>query len=88
LPSFILVAATNPWISRLRESALASAFLDGVNAAAIALMAAVTWQLSRSSIIDAPTMLLALAAAFILFRFRVNSAWLVLGGAVAGLLIR
>lgn len=87
LPSFILVAVTNPWISRLRESALASAFLDGVNAAAIALMAAVTWQLSRASIMDAPTGLLALAAAFILFRYRVNSAWLVLGGAIAGLLI-
>jgi chromate transporter len=87
LPSFIFVSVTNPWISRLRESVLASAFLDGVNAAAIALMAAVTWLLSGSSIIDAPTLVLALAATLILFRYRVNSAWLVLGGAVAGLLI-
>lgn len=87
LPSFIFVAITNPWISRLRNSALAAAFLDGVNAAALALMAAVTWQLGRASIIDAPTMLLALAAAFILFRYKINSAWLVLVGALVGLLL-
>jgi chromate transporter len=31
LPSFIFVAAVNPWIPRLRQSAWAGRFLDGVN---------------------------------------------------------
>jgi chromate transporter len=51
-------------------------------------MAVVTWQLGRAAVVDGLTLALALAAAVLLFRFRVNSAWLVLGGAAAGLLAR
>lgn len=87
LPSFIFVLISNPWVSRLRNSTTASAFLDGVNAAALALMAAVTWQLSSASLVDLPALLLAAVALFLLIRFKVNSAWLVLGGAAAGLLL-
>lgn len=87
LPSFIFVLVSNPWVSRLRNSVVASAFLDGVNAAALALMAAVTWQLGFASLVDLPTMLLAVLALILLIRFRVNSAWLVLGGAATGLLL-
>ncbi|HYL10896.1 MAG TPA: chromate efflux transporter [Candidatus Acidoferrales bacterium] len=85
LPAFLLVAMSGWMIPRLRQSPLTGAFLDGVNAAALALMAAVTWQLGRASVIDIPTVALAIVSALLLFRFRVNSAWLMLGGAVAGL---
>jgi chromate transporter len=85
LPAFLLVAMSGWMIPRLRQSRLTGAFLDGVNAAALALMAAVTWQLGRASVIDIPTVALAIVSALLLFRFRVNSAWLMLGGAVAGL---
>jgi chromate transporter len=51
-------------------------------------MAAVTWQLARAALVDAFTALLALAAAGMLLATRVNSAWLVLGGAAAGLVYR
>jgi chromate transporter len=36
--------------------------------------------------VDVPTVVLAVASAVLLLRFRVNSAWLVLGGAAVGLL--
>ena len=85
LPAFLLVAMSGWMIPRLRQSRMTGAFLDGVNAAALALMAAVTWQLGRASVIDLPTLGLAIASAVLLFRFRVNSAWLMLGGAVLGL---
>lgn len=85
LPAFLLVAMSGWMIPRLRQSHLTAAFLDGVNAAALALMAAVTWQLGRASVIDIPTIILAVLSAILLFRFRINSAWLMLGGAVAGL---
>ncbi|MBZ5525335.1 MAG: chromate transporter [Acidobacteriia bacterium] len=88
LPGFLLVAASGPFIPRIRKSKIASAFLDGVNAGSLALMAVVSWQLGRTSIIDWPTASLALISAIALFRFRVNSAWLVLMGAVGGLVIR
>jgi chromate transporter len=87
LPSFIFVLVSNPWITKLRESGTASAFLDGVNASAFALMAVVTWQLGLSSIVDLPTIALAVVALILLIRLRVNSAWLVLGGGVAGLFL-
>jgi chromate transporter len=85
LPAFLLVAMSGWMIPRLRQSRITGAFLDGVNAAALALMAAVTWQLGRASVIDIPTVILAVLSAILLFRFRINSAWLMLGGAVAGL---
>jgi len=87
LPAFVLVAASGPLIPRIRESRIASSFLDGVIIASLALMAVVTWQLARASITDAPTAILAIASAVALLRFRLNSAWLVLTGAVAGWLI-
>jgi chromate transporter len=86
LPSFIFVAISNPLIPRLRKSAFAGALLDGVNVAALGLMAAVTWQLGQAAIVDPLTIVLALAALVALFRFKVNSFWLVLGGALAGAL--
>jgi chromate transporter len=69
---------------RLRRSALAGAFLDGVNVAALALMAVVTVQLARSALVDVPTVAVALVAAVALIRFKVSTTWLVAGGAVVG----
>jgi chromate transporter len=86
LPSFIFVALSSPLIPRIRSSTWAGGFLDGINAAALGLMAAVTWQLGRGSLIDLPTFLIALAALALLLRFKLNSTWLILGGAVLGLL--
>jgi chromate transporter len=88
LPSFVFVAASHPLIPRIRGSRLTGAFLDGVNVAALALMAAVTWQLARAAIVDVLTGMLALAAGLLLLRTRINSAWLVIGGAAVGLLAR
>jgi chromate transporter len=81
----VFVAIVYPLVPRLRASPWTSAFLDGANAAAIGLMAAVAWQLGASSLVDALTVGLALIAALLLIRFKVNSAWLVVGGGLAGL---
>lgn len=88
LPSFLFVAAVNPLVPRLRRSPWMGALLDGVNVAALGLMAAVTWELGRAAIIDPLTALLAAVAAILLLRFKVNSAWLVLGGAIVALIYR
>ncbi|MBI2929589.1 MAG: chromate efflux transporter [Verrucomicrobia bacterium] len=85
LPAFFFVAISGPLVPRLRRSALAGAFLDGVNVASLALMAVVTWQLGRVAICDWQTVALAVVSAVLLLRFRLNSAWLVLGGAAVGL---
>ncbi len=88
LPAFVFVAITAKYLARLRKSPMASAFLDGVNAAAVALMAFVGWQFARETLLSATPIGMAAVAAVLLIRFRVNSAWLILGGALAGLAIR
>jgi chromate transporter len=87
LPAFAFVAISGPLIPRLRRSRTAGAFLDGVNVASLALMGAVTLQLVRAAIVDASTLTIALASAILVVRYRVNSAWLVLAGGVAGIAI-
>jgi chromate transporter len=86
LPSFLFVAISNPLIPRIRNSARAGGLLDGVNAAALGLMAAVTWQLGRAALVDVTTVALAVISAVLLFRFKINSTWLIAGGAAAGLI--
>jgi chromate transporter len=86
LPSFVFVAVSGPLVPRLRRSPMAGAFLDGVNVAALALMMAVTWQLGRAALVDAVTVGLAVVSAVVLVRYRVNSAWLIVGAGVLGIL--
>jgi chromate transporter len=84
LPSFVLVAIIYPLGGRIRRSPLAASFLDGVNAAAVALIAGVLIQLGRAALVDHVTIIMAVAAFLLLLRFKFNSAWLVLGGALLG----
>jgi chromate transporter len=88
LPAFVFVALSGPLVPRIRRSPTAGAFLDGVNATALSLMLIVTYQLARAALVDITTVLLAITSAALLLRFKVNSAWLVLGGAVVGWLVR
>jgi chromate transporter len=88
LPAFVYVSITARFLPRLRKSPVASAFLDGVNAAAVALMAAVGWQLQRAAIVNVPAIVLTVVSGVLLFRYKMNSAWLVAGGAIAGMLFR
>lgn len=87
LPAFVFVAISGPLVPRLRRSPAAGALLDGLNVASLALMAVVTLALGRAALVDVPTMALAVLAAVLLVRYRVNSAWLVIGGALAGTLL-
>ena len=87
LPAFVLVAISGPLVPRLRRSPVAGAALDGINVAALSLMIVVSAQLARSAVPDWVTLVIAAGSAVLLFRYRVNSAWLVLGGAALGSLM-
>ncbi len=88
LPSFAFVPLVYPILNRLRNSPWTSAFLDGVIVASLGLMAGVTGQLGVAALIDYFTVILALIAAVVLFRFKINPTWLILLGALAGVLIK
>jgi chromate transporter len=84
LPSFVLVAALEPVIGRVRRSPWAGAALDGVTVAALGLMAGVAIDLGRTAITDPLTAAIALATLLVLLRWRPNPLWLVLAGAAVG----
>ena len=87
LPSFLFVWVLNPLVPRLRRSAWLSAALDAVNAAAVALMAAVTLELGLDVLVSWPAVLIAVASAVAVLRFRASVVYVVAGGAVAGWLL-
>lgn len=88
LPSFLFVALLNPIIPRLRKSALMSGFLDAVNIASVAIILAVLVEMGRETLLDWRTVLIALVSAVVTFRFRkLNTAFIILGGALAGYLL-
>jgi len=88
LPAFVYVGATSGFLPKLRKSPLAGAFLDGVNAAAVALMAFVGWQFGRAALVNISAIVLALTSVVLVFRYKISSTWLVLGGAAVGIALR
>ncbi len=85
LPAFFFVALSTVLLAKIRRSARLGAFLDGVNVASLALMAVVSLQLCRAALVDLPTVLLAALSTLLLVRFKLNSTWLIAGGALVGL---
>lgn len=88
LPAFVIVALVGPWVGRIRDRPMTAALLDGVNAAAVGLIAAVSVQLGATAIRDPLTAAIGAIAAILLVVGRVPSVLLVLGGGIAGLAAR
>jgi chromate transporter len=88
LPSFFFVALISRVIPHVRKKWWSGAFLDGVNVASLGLMVGVTWVLGRSAVIDWFSVVLAVVSLALVFRFKVNSAWLILGGGLLGIFYR
>lgn len=88
LPAFVLVAISGPLVPRIRKSKIASAALDGVVVASLALMGVVAWQLGRAAIVDWWTAAIAVVSLLLLLKWKINSAWLILGAAAIGVFLR
>jgi chromate transporter len=88
LPSFIFVGLLNPLIPALRRSPLMSAFLDTVNVAAVALIVAVVAEMGLVSLAGWRSVVILVVGFGATFFFkRLNSAFIVLGGALLGYLL-
>jgi len=84
-PSFVFVGLLTRLTDRLRSARWSSALLDGVNAAALALMAGVSYQLARTSLVDPLTVAIALVTLLLLYKTELNNAWYIAVGALVGL---
>jgi chromate transporter len=89
LPSFVFVALSHPLVPRMRRSKLFSIFLDGVNAASVAIILTVCLEFGRATITDWRAIVIAGSSAVVVFGFpRINSAFVILGGSVLGYLLK
>ena len=84
LPGFVFVAVSGPLIPKIRRSPGAGAVLDGVVVGSLALIAVVAWQMGKSSITDWITVSILAVSVIAIFRFKVNSAWLILVAGIVG----
>jgi len=88
LPSFVLVALLNPLMKKMRNSKELSVSLDAVNIASVAIIMAVCFTMGKKTITDWKTICITLISAIIIFKFqKINSALIVLGGALLGYLL-
>jgi chromate transporter len=85
LPSFVFVVLLTAFLSHIRKSAAMGAFLDAVNIASVALIAAVLIKMAGLTIVDWKTLLIAAGALVAVFYFKINNPlYIVAGGALAG----
>ncbi|WP_190810624.1 chromate efflux transporter [Flagellimonas sp. S3867] len=88
LPSFLFVLILNPLIPKMRKSKIIGSILDAVNVAAVALIVAVCVEMGKDTLTDWRTIVIAVVSLLVVFVFKkVNSAFIVLGGAVLGYLL-
>ena len=98
-PSFAFVGLLAIWMERTKDSPRARVFLDAVNAASFALMVVVTWQLASATLLvevgfdsnralfDSLALMLGLVAAGLMWRTKINPAWILAGAALIGLVL-
>ena len=85
LPSFVFVGLLIPIIKKMRNYTLFSAFLDAVNVASVAIILAICIIMAKDTITDWRTIVIAVTSITFTFGFRkVNSAFVVIGGALMG----
>lgn len=87
LPSFLLVAAIGPALGRLLRAPAARPVLDGLNAAALGLMAAAIVELAGAAATGPVGVVLAAAALVVLLRTAVNPTWLVVVAGIGAVLL-
>ena len=84
LPGFVFVLLTHPLLRRMQESVPWRHFLDGVNFAALGLMAGVIWDIGRTVALEPLGIGIGLISLFLLIKYEIPAPWLILGGALVG----
>ncbi|WP_330441453.1 chromate efflux transporter [Flavobacterium sp. C4GT6] len=88
LPSFIFVALLGILVKKLRKSPLMTGFLDAVNVASVAIILSVCVTMAAETVTGWRTILICALSLYVTFRYReLNTAYIVIGGAVSGYLL-
>jgi chromate transporter len=84
LPAFAIILAAIPLMGRLKRWPTMQVFLQGVNAAVVGAIVAATLPLARGAIVGPLSGGIALASLLLLWRFKVDTLWVVLVAGVVG----
>lgn len=84
LPSFLMTIVLGHQLRRLRGISWLQAFLKGVSPAVIGMILAAGISIARASLVDIPTMILAVLCLLAIVRFKVDTTLVVVGAGVVG----
>ena len=87
LPSFLLLLVLIHIYNRIKNQPLVQGFITGVKPAIVGMLFAATVFIGRNSIIDYRTAILAVLSFILLYRFKVDPIWLILGGGFFGWMV-
>lgn len=86
LPAFIMTIIAGSYLRRFRANRQVQAFLRGVTPAVVGLLAAASWSIGRAGLHSWPGILIMIACAAVLLRFRPNPFWVMMGAGTTHLL--
>jgi chromate transporter len=89
LPCYLFTVIPAPYFKKYGKSPAIKAFVDGVTAAAVGAIAGAVLVLGKRSLVDLPTVLIALATIIVLIRFKkIKEPLIILFSAMIGLMIK
>jgi len=88
LPCYLFTIIPAPYFKKYGKLPGILAFVDGVTAAAIGAIAGAVIVIARRTLVDVPTLMLAIAAVLLLLRFKkLSEPMIVAGAALIGLAV-
>jgi chromate transporter len=87
LPVYLVVVIAGPFYKKFAGNPQLRAFVQGVTAAATGAIAGATIVLARRSVMDLPTILIAVITLLLLFKWKIPEPLLISAAAIAGLLL-
>lgn len=87
LPSIIIVTIVSHYYVQFRNSWIVNASFQGIRPAVMGLLAAVAITLGRESLIDIPTILIAVSSFSIIVFTKIDPTFIILGAGILGALI-
>jgi len=87
LPVYLVVVIAGPFYKKFADNPQLRAFVRGVTAAATGAIAGAIIVLARRSVMDIPTVLIAVISLLLLFKWKIPEPLLISAAAIAGLLL-
>jgi chromate transporter len=84
-PSFVMISLATAGIKKFRENRVLHNFLRGARAAVIAMVFEAALSIGKASVIDIRTLIIAVISLVVLYRYKVNPAWVLLGAGIIGI---